>query len=923
MDDDMRMDSDNDINDSNKDTHYMISHESMEQKVKEKMMNGEYDDLKINSSLYDTSNSTKKRNKSPSKRPAFSSTMSNNSKSKTNPNSKASKNASKNTSKNTDWIMSLVEYDKTHEIGICFLNIINPIMIIYQFVDNTTYDVVKQLLYSRQPQSIVMSESQKRFPLWNVIYKYLKHRNPATLRRKFFNKGDGIARTKEMCTQTSIKRLSIEGTDLWLAMSAINAIMEHVRGTPNEYSKNTIDIRYENIKSFMKIDPNTIINLEIVSNKPSLFSHNKNKNIKNKSKYGDTLLKIIDKCETKMGKRLLLSNLFQPLNKVELIQNRLDSVEELNSLDNVRRHITNMLKKTLDIEMIAGTIARKFNMSTKASVDYSQKRIKAILNLRNCLHKLNDMADILEPCESKMLRHIRNFLRHGRCNIDDDNDTETEDVWPDTDEESSDNNNENIWNEMLNDINDCFSEEIAWKSNQNLMQQKIDIANAFNRGVDSKLDVHRALNMEYYAIIESLFKDLKKSNYVEGMQLKYTKKGWRIKIPINDDMEIPKVYIERVYSRNRIECTTWQISGYNWRQENMFETILTSVFEHTNDLTLKLQNKMSFIHKLCEKLALLDIINSFSLYSNVGCVRPHFSHNGNIQIKNGLNPILVSKYDVISKEIIPNTIMLTPTSNVHIIKGANASGKTTYIKQIALLVIMAQIGCLIPASYASIRLVDKLFTRLNDYDNMLANESTFFNEAKDIAYIMNNISNDSKSLILLDELGRSTSYIDGYGLAWSVIEYLQKTSVYTLFVTHFDLYQMSFMYPTIKCKCFIVDELNGELKYTYKMKEINHFNDSNMEHYGIKCAQNIGFPNEIISAAIKTKDYVDKKQKLYKCLVDKDLETACIIKEYSDLIRSYIKANPNASKIAIKEFCYIYPINIYRFTNIKRTYISG
>eukprot|EP01084_Bolivina_argentea_P093149 167554_1 len=339
-----------------------------------------------------------------------------------------------------------------------------------------------------------------------------------------------------------------------------------------------------------------------------------------------------------------------------------------------------------------------------------------------------------------------------------------------------------------------------------------------------------------------------------------------------------------------IYCTTTSLKALN---ESLLETYCNCMKyskQILGSLLVKLQTYMTSLHILSEYISQLDMLLSFAYYSStvssIMCKPRFVDHKaGPIVFTESKHPILeqISLHNIIS-----NTISIYQTRNLHIIYGPNASGKSTYIKQCALLTIMAHIGCFIPAQYASLKLIKQIFTRLSNNDNILLNQSSYFNECKDMNYILNNCN--QSSLIIIDELGRSTSTIDAFAFAFSCAEYLLKKQSYTLFVTHFNLNKLK-IYPNVVINKFKMNIDENKIQYSYKLyqeEEQQQQQQQQQEHeYGIIMAEMTGFPNNIINDAnvivnkIKTLNIEPNNN-----LPRSDLENALIMKEHTQVIRT-------------------------------------
>uniref|UniRef100_A0A0E0LKR6 DNA mismatch repair proteins mutS family domain-containing protein n=1 Tax=Oryza punctata TaxID=4537 RepID=A0A0E0LKR6_ORYPU len=207
----------------------------------------------------------------------------------------------------------------------------------------------------------------------------------------------------------------------------------------------------------------------------------------------------------------------------------------------------------------------------------------------------------------------------------------------------------------------------------------------------------------------------------------------------------------------------------------------------------------------------------------------------------------------------PNNLFLSEASNMVLVMGPNMSGKSTYLQQICLIVILAQIGCYVPAQFASLRVVDRIFTRIGTGDNVENNSSTFMTEMKETAFIMQNVS--SKSLIVVDELGRATSTSDGLAIAWSCCEYLLSTEAYTVFATHMEsLSELATIYPNVKILHFEVDLRNDRLDFKFRLKD----GVRKVSHYGLLLAKVAGLPSSVIDTATSITSRITEQEMVRK-----------------------------------------------------------
>ncbi|CAN1258998.1 DNA mismatch repair protein MSH4 [Linum perenne] len=249
-------------------------------------------------------------------------------------------------------------------------------------------------------------------------------------------------------------------------------------------------------------------------------------------------------------------------------------------------------------------------------------------------------------------------------------------------------------------------------------------------------------------------------------------KGFYFSIPQKDIQgKLPRKFIQVLKHGNNVHCSTLELASLNVRNKSAAGECYIRTEVCLEALVDAIREDVSALTLLAEALCLLDmIVNSFahtiSTKPSGQYVRPEFTNDGPLAIDSGRHPIL----ETIHNEFVPNNIFISEASNMVTVMGPNMSGKSTYLQQVCLIVILAQIGCYVPACFATIRVVDRIFTRMGSTDSLESNSSTFMTEMRETAFIMQNVS--QRSLIVMDELGRATSSTDGFSIAWSCCEHL-------------------------------------------------------------------------------------------------------------------------------------------------------
>jgi DNA mismatch repair protein MutS len=316
--------------------------------------------------------------------------------------------------------------------------------------------------------------------------------------------------------------------------------------------------------------------------------------------------------------------------------------------------------------------------------------------------------------------------------------------------------------------------------------------------------------------------------------------GYYIEISKANLDHAPADYIRRQTLANAERFITPELKEFEEKMLSADEKVLTLERQLLTVITQKILDHAAALHFFSQQLATLDIIACLTTLSlQSGYVAPHITNESVLDIKDGRHPVVEKS---ISEPFIPNDTLLDCEQN-HLIMltGPNMAGKSTYIRQTAILVIMAQIGSYIPAASAHIGIVDKIFTRIGAHDEITKGQSTFMVEMSETAGILNNLS--PRSLIVLDEIGRGTSTFDGLSLAWAISEYLAKQKVRTMFATHFhELTALEEEFAGVKNYNVSVKEWNDEVIFLHKIVP-----GGTDDSYGIYVAKLAGIPKEVVT----------------------------------------------------------------------------
>lgn len=518
-----------------------------------------------------------------------------------------------------------------------------------------------------------------------------------------------------------------------------------------------------------------------------------------------SLLNIINHTVTPMGSRLLNRWIILPLLEKSLINERQDFVQSFVGNLDLLKNIRTTLKNISDIERIVSKI--------------SVKRVnpKELIQLKNSLKNVSEIKLLLKHSNNKLLISFND------------------------------------------EVNECLN--VASLIDKNINEDApfaINQGGIFREGIKKEIDELRKVSKsgkDYLLKIQN--EEIEKTG-IPSLKIAYNKVfGYYLEVRNTHKEKVPNNWIRKQTLVNAERYITEDLKLYEEKILNAEEKLVSLEYRLYQELIDKLLKSIIFIQHTAKKIAFIDVINSFAkLASTSNFCRPVLTNDYFIDIKKGRHLIIEKSFSP-EEVYIPNDIYLdNKKQQIIIITGPNMSGKSALIRQTALIVILAQIGSFVPADFAKIGIVDKVFTRVGASDNLAKGESTFMVEMTETASIMNNLSN--RSLILMDEIGRGTSTYDGISIAWSIVEYLHNHMKYkplTLFATHYhELNDISSQLERVKNFNVEVKEINDEIIFLRKLIP------GGTEHsFGINVAKLAGMPNQILIRSNEILKLLEKK----------------------------------------------------------------
>lgn len=611
----------------------------------------------------------------------------------------------------------------------------------------------------------------------------IKGRFSITLRPNYcFNLADGMEDLKRVFNVKSLEAFGC--SEMPLATMAAASIIDYLEETQKNSMPSFDVIAPYSISKFVSIDNVTRKNLELTQT------------VRDRSYHG-SLLWAIDRTQTPMGARLIRQSLEQPLQDIKEINYRLETVEELLENRTLTGEIDDILSRFNDLERVSTRIS---NNTVNA---------RELVALKKSLFVLPELAEIVKDAQSpffQTLSYVPNTVV-----------------------------------ELAGLIEKTLKDEPT---------ASLKEGNIIRDGFNAELDEYREILTGGKTWITDYEQSEKERTGIKSMKVNFNKTfGYYIEVTHANTSLVPEEYMRKQTLVNAERYITPELKEY----ENKVLNAQTKVFDLEYRLFVSLRDmikdSISNIRSIAKAIAVIDMLLSFAkIACEFSYCKPKVTRSDVMDIKAGRHPVLEQLLPMGC--YVPNDLNLSASSNgngipqVMILTGPNMAGKSTYMRQKALIVILAQIGSYVPADYAEIGIVDKIFTRVGAVDDLATGQSTFMVEMNETAYILNSATN--RSLILLDEIGRGTSTFDGVAIAWSVTEYIANSiGAKTIFATHYhELNVLEQSYTQVANYRITISENDGEIQFLHKVVP-----GGASRSYGIQVAKMAGLPNSVISRA--------------------------------------------------------------------------
>lgn len=531
-----------------------------------------------------------------------------------------------------------------------------------------------------------------------------------------------------------------------------------------------------------------------------------------------SLFGVLDHTKTSMGARLLKRSIGEPLQNVHEIDERLDAVQEIASDPPMMDRIALSLDGVFDLERLITRIA------------YATLDARNGIAIKKSLAKLPELKNAVNGCASSLISRLRNGL------------------------------------DCMEDVHALLDSAIDENAPAGITD-----GGFIKEGYNAQIDELKAASRQGMEWIASLEASERAATGIKNLKIGYNKVfGYYIEVTKSYLELVPYRYIRKQTLANCERFVTPELKEMEEKLLGAEEKCIA--LEHDCFVAIRgtLTENIERFQNAARIVAMLDMLHSFAAAAfEHRYVRPVMTQNGSLKIAGGRHPVVET---FVKQSFVKNDTLITDDERIMILTGPNMAGKSTYMRQVALIVLMAHMGCFVPADSATICIVDKIFTRVGASDNLASGQSTFMVEMNEVANILHNAT--SRSLLILDEIGRGTSTLDGLSIAWSVVEYISHhIQAKTLFATHFhELSELEGVVPGVSNYSVTVKEMEDTVIFLHKIVR-----GGTDRSFGIEVAKLAGVPSgvtnrakEIMRALTENDDSILGKRSREKNTLERD-----------------------------------------------------
>ncbi|CZT09929.1 related to MSH4-meiosis-specific protein [Rhynchosporium graminicola] len=713
-------------------------------------------------------------------------------------------------------------------VGLAFVNLTTGEAVLSQICDNQFYARTLNKLHVFDPTEILIVSTSgppnTKSKMYSVMEENIVGSQIVTVDRKYWSEAAGLDYIEDLAFAEDVGAIKVAIGGNYFATCCFAAALKYIYLKWSlSFAFRSLRVKFQPSEGTMMIDLATIQSLELIQNL---------QNAKSKA----CLYGIMNHTVTPMGARLLRSNILQPSTQEGVLLQRYDAVEELSTKEDMFHQIREgSIRPIQDIEKLLSSL---IIIPTVPDIQYSEQSINKVLMLKSFVYSISPIFEGLAGARSDLLCHIRDHFRP------------------------------ELLAPTMDFIRNVINDDVTYQ------KTPLDLRNqrTYASGVSGLLDVARQTFKETTEDVHQHVREINRAypdllsdaKNTVTLLMKYTERfnmvvetrydnARRYYLRVSaDDFEgrpVPDILINRSQNRSQkkgtIDCQTLDIVKFNHRIEGSHQEVVLMSDQTIQALIDDIRGEISVLFRVCESIAMLDMISSFVQLATTNDPQTEYKRpqiTDCIAIAHCRHPI---RERIHKEKFVPNDVYASELKRFQIITGCNMSGKSTYIRSIALLCVMAQVGSFVPAESAILPLISQLFGRVSMDDSIEANVSTFASEMRETAFILRNI--DKHSLAIIDELGRGTSSRDGLAISLSIAEALVASGAFVFFATHFrELAQI------LQHKEGVVNmRLEVDLSEKDSMKMLYKIQNGYVQeqHYGLALARVVDLPPNVLEVA--------------------------------------------------------------------------
>ncbi|RDW64207.1 hypothetical protein BP5796_10709 [Coleophoma crateriformis] len=710
-------------------------------------------------------------------------------------------------------------------VGIALVNISTGEAVLSQMCDNQFYVRTLNKLQVFDPTVVlVVPTAGSKSKMHEVIEENLRTANIVPMDRKHWSEAMGLEYIEQLAFKDDLEALKFAIGGNYFATCCFCAVLHFIDFQMSlKFALHSLRIQYQPSEGSMMIDLSTIQSLELIQNLQDAKSR-------------QCLFGLMNHTLTPMGARLLRSTILQPSTQVNVLNKRFDAVEELTQKDTMFLTIRQgwdlsvylyaltsclAIQPFRDIEKL---LTKLIIIPQKPNMAHAEQSINNILLLKSFAAQVPRVNEALKGARSDLLSEIRD-----QCRV--------ENVTP-----------------TLNLITEYINEDVTYQT------RPLDLRNqrtyAVKANVSGLLDVARQTFKEATEDVHQHIDDINHEGEIR-VELRYDNpRGYWLRISGEfPEQDLPDRLVNVIRKKSYFECQTLHLMKLNRRIQDSHQEVVLLSDATIQDLLDKIRGEISNMFKMCQAIGMLDMIAAFAQLATDSQDYSRPKIDSILTIESGRHPIKENHLQ--NEKFVPNDVFASQACRFQIITGCNMSGKSTYIKTIALISVMAQIGSFVPADSATVPIIHQLFARVSMDDNIEANASTFASEMRETAFILRNI--EENSIAIIDELGRGTSTRDGLAIALGIAEALIESGAFVWFATHFRELGSR---PGVINQHLEVDMTDEHrMAMTYRIREGVVREDP----YGLALARVVDLPVQILEVAEEVSQSIRERTAARKC----------------------------------------------------------